>query len=255
MDEWRHYLLPISFVARTDHHGLRYLRTQKTLSERQWRWLAFFAQFRFELNYRPGTQMVVPDALSRKPKTELDIEHLLRMQGRDEDEPFMKIKVKTKDGKTQRVLMSLRSEEQIRVSASTSVASNAATDGSADPPNEIPRVFDYSDDDDYGEIFNTLSSGKSDPTRPSLQLYAIRDENLVWIDKRFQPRVCVPKKYRALILHEYHDTPLGAHFGEHKTYHGLKDRYIWPHLRPHVEQYVRSCDSCQKMKSSHKLKL
>eukprot|EP00961_Rhodomonas_salina_P187588 2531970-Rhodomonas_salina.1 len=62
------------------------------------------------------------------------------MQGRDEDEPFMKIKIKTKDGKTQRVLMSLRSKEQIRVSASTSVAlSDAATDGSADPPNEIPR--------------------------------------------------------------------------------------------------------------------
>eukprot|EP00961_Rhodomonas_salina_P167725 2260809-Rhodomonas_salina.1 len=71
----------------------------------------------------------------------------------------MKIKVKTKDGKTQRILMSLMSKEQIRVSASTSVASDTAMDGSADPPNEIPRVFDYLDDDDYGEIFNTLSSG------------------------------------------------------------------------------------------------
>eukprot|EP00961_Rhodomonas_salina_P220901 2986606-Rhodomonas_salina.1 len=74
------------------------------------------------------------------------------MQGCDEDELFtsMKIKVKTKDGKTQRVLMSLRSKEQIRVSASTSAAqSGAASDGSADPPNEIPRVFDYTDDADY----------------------------------------------------------------------------------------------------------
>eukprot|EP00961_Rhodomonas_salina_P171392 2310634-Rhodomonas_salina.1 len=101
------------------------------------------------------------------------------MQGRDEDEPFMKIKAKTKDRKTQQVLMSLRSKEQIRVSPSTSaVQSDAATDGSADPPNEIPRVFDYTDNGDYGDIFNTLSSGKTDPTRPSLQLYAIRDENL-----------------------------------------------------------------------------
>eukprot|EP00961_Rhodomonas_salina_P108334 1458407-Rhodomonas_salina.1 len=91
----------------------------------------------------------------------------------------MRIKVKTKDGKTQCVLMSLRSKEQIRVLASTSAApSDAATDGSADPPNEIPRVFDYTDDADYCDIFNTLSSGKPDPTRPSLQLYAIRDENL-----------------------------------------------------------------------------
>eukprot|EP00961_Rhodomonas_salina_P265363 3587039-Rhodomonas_salina.1 len=72
------------------------------------------------------------------------------MQGRDEDEPFMKIKIKTEDRKTQCVLMSLRSKEQIRVSASTNaVPSDAATDGSANPPNEIPRVFDYTDNDDY----------------------------------------------------------------------------------------------------------
>eukprot|EP00961_Rhodomonas_salina_P289138 3907271-Rhodomonas_salina.1 len=122
------------------------------------------------------------------------------MQGRDEDELFMKIKVKTKDGKTQQVLMSLRSKEQIRVLANTSAAPSdhdAATDGSADPPNEIPRVFDYTDDADYGDIFSTLSLGKSDPTHPSLQLYSIRDEKPVWIDRQFQPRVCVPKKYRA----------------------------------------------------------
>eukprot|EP00961_Rhodomonas_salina_P186823 2522499-Rhodomonas_salina.1 len=120
--------------------------------------------------------------------------------------------------------MSLRSKEPIKVSASISAAqSDAATDGSADPPKEIPRVFDYTDDADYGDIFSTLSLGKSDPTCPLLQLYTIRDENLVWIDRRFQPRVCVPKKYRALILHKYHHdhTPLGAHFGEDKIYNGL----------------------------------
>eukprot|EP00961_Rhodomonas_salina_P237134 3205176-Rhodomonas_salina.1 len=87
----------------------------------------------------------------------------------------MQIKVKTKQGVTQCVLMTLRSKEQIRVSTSTSGAqSNAATDGSADPPNEIPRVFDYTNNADYGEIFNTLLSGKPDPTCPSLQLYAIQ---------------------------------------------------------------------------------
>eukprot|EP00961_Rhodomonas_salina_P151770 2042907-Rhodomonas_salina.1 len=42
---------------------------------------------------------------------------------------------------------------------------------------------------------------------------------------------------------------------EDKTYNGLKHKYIWPHLRPHIELYVRSCDSCQKMKSSQLLKL
>jgi hypothetical protein len=50
LEEWRHYLLPIHFTARTDHNGLKYLKVQKHLSERQWHWLAFFSEYQFDLN-------------------------------------------------------------------------------------------------------------------------------------------------------------------------------------------------------------
>jgi hypothetical protein len=40
LEEWRHYVLPLTFTVRTDHNGLRYLRTQSSLNDRQWRWLA-----------------------------------------------------------------------------------------------------------------------------------------------------------------------------------------------------------------------
>eukprot|EP00961_Rhodomonas_salina_P295833 3935818-Rhodomonas_salina.5 len=76
LEEWCHYLLPLHFIARTDHNGLKYLCT-------------------------PGKQMAVPDSLSRKPKTETDFENLLRMQKHPDDEPFMEIKVKNKAGKTE----------------------------------------------------------------------------------------------------------------------------------------------------------
>jgi hypothetical protein len=68
-EEWRHYLLPIFFIARTDHNGLKYLKTQKHLSDRQWQWLGFFNEYQFELVYCPGAKMQVPDALSRRPHT------------------------------------------------------------------------------------------------------------------------------------------------------------------------------------------
>ena len=35
-EEWKHYLLPLTFVAQTDHNGLKYLKTQKTLNDLQW---------------------------------------------------------------------------------------------------------------------------------------------------------------------------------------------------------------------------
>ena len=251
MEEWRHYLLPIHFVARTDHNGLKFLQTQKHLRERQWHWLAFFSEYQFDLVYRPGKQMTVPDALSRKPKTESDIETLLRIQKRPDDEPFMEINVQTSSGRIEKVLMTFRSEPKIRVwTHKRAVPSDKATIASE----EIPEVFDYAGDPDYGEIFKKLSSQTKYPEEPSLQLYAIRGDALVWLDGKQRPRVCVPKKYRASLLHEYHDTPLGAHFGGDKTYHTLRQTYIWPHMRHHVETYVRSCDACQKNKASHRKK-
>ncbi len=40
LEEWRHYVLPLTFTVRTDHTWLWYLRTQSSLNDRQWRWLA-----------------------------------------------------------------------------------------------------------------------------------------------------------------------------------------------------------------------
>eukprot|EP00961_Rhodomonas_salina_P037487 503739-Rhodomonas_salina.1 len=246
-EEWRHYLLPLHFTARTDHNGLKYIKTQKNLKERQWHWLAFFSEFHFDLQYRPGKQMAVPDSLSRKPHTETDIQNLLRTTKNDEGEPTLEIEVQTGDGKTKKVLFQLK------------VQSRATTKKKVVPqPTEIPQIFEYQGDPDYGKIFEKLTKegNNPDPKRdPSLGLYSLRDGNLVWIDKSQRPLICVPKRYRALLLQEYHDTPLGGHFGIDKTFYSLRQKYIWPSMLHHTEQFVRSCDACQKNKASHQRKL
>ena len=113
MEEWRHYLLPIYFTARTDHNGLKYLKTQKHLKDRQWHWLSFFSEYNFDLHYRPGKQMVVPDSLSRKPHTKQDIQNLLRLSDHD-GTPTMEIKIKGSDGKTRRVLFKLKNIQELK---------------------------------------------------------------------------------------------------------------------------------------------
>ncbi len=230
LEEWRHYLLPITFTARTDHNGLKYLKTQKTLSERQWHWLAFFSEYDFTLNYRPGKNMVVPDSLSRRPHTTADIAELLRVKESYDDRATFEVPLPDKDGKPQKVLLRLFAKKTPAV-------------------REIPSVFDYEDDPDYGKIYRSLSTGGSD--QPSETLYSIEAHNLVWKDRQLLDRICVPRKYRALLLQECHDNVLRGHFGIDKTYHVLRKRYIWPHMKHHVEQYVRSCDQCQKNKARH----
>ena len=67
LEEWRHWLEGAEhpFIVWTDHRNLAYIQSAKRLSSRQARWALFFGRFNFSLTYRPGSQNVKPDALSR----------------------------------------------------------------------------------------------------------------------------------------------------------------------------------------------
>lgn len=230
LEEWKHYLLPITFTARTDHHGLKYLKSQKHLSERQWHWLAFFSEFHFFLHYRPGANMQVPDALSRRVHSQEEFTHLLRVCDHDE-EAHLEINVPTAEGKT-KVLLHMQADKT-----------------SPHDPNSPPLnlKFEYKGDKDFEKIFEILKN-KVEPLPPSADMYHLEEDLLYWVDKTAHQRVCVPKRYRVMVLKEFHDTPTGGHFGSEKTYESLKRYFYWPNMKTTIEQYVSTCDLCQKSK-------
>ncbi|XP_044724431.1 pro-pol protein [Hirsutella rhossiliensis] len=67
LDNWNAELRSCGpFTILTDHRNLEYFATRQKLTERQSRWAAELSQFDFKLEYRPGSEAVVPDALSRR---------------------------------------------------------------------------------------------------------------------------------------------------------------------------------------------
>ncbi|KAG3055024.1 hypothetical protein PI125_g25776 [Phytophthora idaei] len=89
--------------------------------------------------------------------------------------------------------------------------------------------------------------------RASLHRYTL-DGGLLYYstDPKDVPRVVVPHdedlKYR--ILYEVHDTPVGGHLGREKTYGSVSTMYWWPKLYKWVGTSVRTCERCQRTKSS-----
>ena len=69
--KFRVYLLGAQpFVVYTDHASLRTAVNTPHLSQRMARWLSFFAEYNFRVEYKPGKQNVLADALSRRPDLE-----------------------------------------------------------------------------------------------------------------------------------------------------------------------------------------
>ena len=49
-------------------------------------------------------------------------------------------------------------------------------------------------------------------------------------------------------IQECHDSTVGGHKGETKTYERVRERFYWKGMREDIRDYVRSCESCQKKK-------
>jgi hypothetical protein len=64
LDVFRHYLIGVKFVVRTDNQALTYLKQKKNYS-RHIKWVIAMQEYDFDLQHRKGKHHVVPDGLSR----------------------------------------------------------------------------------------------------------------------------------------------------------------------------------------------
>jgi hypothetical protein len=68
-----------------------------------------------------------------------------------------------------------------------------------------------------------------------------------------QNRLYVLKgKMKDVILKECHDRPLGGHGGAKHTTTFFKKSYYWPNLKDSVEEYVKTCLTCQQNQTLNK---
>ncbi|GMF36993.1 unnamed protein product [Phytophthora fragariaefolia] len=69
-------------------------------------------------------------------------------------------------------------------------------------------------------------------------------------------RLCVPnvKELRTNVMIEFHDGKSSAHSGSRRTYLKAAQWYCWPTMDRDVREYVRTCETCARWKSSSQKK-
>ncbi|RVW63788.1 Transposon Tf2-2 polyprotein [Vitis vinifera] len=67
----------------------------------------------------------------------------------------------------------------------------------------------------------------------------------------FKGRVVIPSHaaLRMKLIHEMHDTKIGGHFGVLRTFKKLAQQFYWPKMYQAVQEYIKKCETCQKVKS------
>ena len=143
-----HLLGAAPFVVYTDHASLRTATNSPHLSQRMARWLSFFAEYNFTVEYKPGKLNVLADALSRRPDYELS--HVVSLESSllskirtayQADEPCAQLLRHFSGAESQEKLSARTRSRLHRYSVADGVLYFSTADG------DVPRVVVPHDDD------------------------------------------------------------------------------------------------------------
>ena len=219
---WRHYLegLDQPFTILTDHAALQYFQSAKVLTRRQARWSEEINYHKYILKFRPGHQSGKPDALSRRP---------------DYAEGG-----KASEAQPQTLLRPL-SVQNLAATTSLSPSSDIIT--------EITHSLQH--DPAIKGILQTLQSRPNhrDSTQEPDSDYSLKPgSNLLYHHQYIYVPDSEPLKVK--ILEQAHDAPEAGHPGVLKTLEILQRNFTWPNMKNFVQDYIASCDACQRTKTA-----
>ncbi|XP_044716022.1 reverse transcriptase (RNA-dependent DNA polymerase) domain-containing protein [Hirsutella rhossiliensis] len=223
LDNWSAELRSCgSFTILTDHRNLEYFMTRQKLTERQSRWAAELSQFDFKLEYRPGSEAAVPDALSRREQD--------KPQGIDDEREQGRMIQLIPDS-------AISSSTRARINAMSSDCSETST---------LPemKVFEEAD-------LQQLWDGTVEKDSIFRAAYkAVRDRERVFppsLGLKIQISECAIDAGKRLTFRDRiwsHDSVATGHPGREGTLAIVARRFYWPGQSQLVRRFVANCDTC-----------
>lgn len=240
---FRHYVVGTKILIATDCSGLARWKNTKEIVEHAGKYLDEIESYDFELLHRPGTEMVVPDCLSRQNEAPSSV-FTVNFDSDEIQTVFIKnkqrnvVKEKVFDPTIEEINASIlgMSPEHIRQCQRKSI--------------EARRVYDHlvhgalpSDDRLKEQVLRTSASmvvnnGTIFYVPPAGTLKNIR----AWIpDPEMQKQIC----------NRLHDDLVAGHLGIEKTRQRVVERFYWSNIEKTVTEHVSNCYSCKVNKPQH----
>ena len=262
VNKFRQYVEHAHFVVETDHAALRTMLTIEEPSGRIRRWAMRLMGLDCTITYRRGTCNLSADALSRAPCGADEpchprlVDEMLPIQ-----DPLITPKLKFAEGNQgcgsshscRRCCPEVENKPPHmprgpRIPRSAE-AEQALFSGTAEP-NQMPTTIEewlrvQEGDEEISCILDQVEEGDNTIIK---QGYKVSPEGLLLRATPSGNVVVVPRDTRSAVLKVFHDHITSAHLGVKKTLVKIKQEFTWKTLSKDVQDYVRGCDICQKIK-------
>ena len=218
LKHWRQYLEGSTHRIQIlcDHANLRYFMHVKRHNRRQAAWSTFLSELDFEFHYQPG-KVNKADALSRREDYR---------QGKN---PL----------------------EDVNPIFSADQFCNIVSTLSVDQPFVDKLRRRYPKDEVTQEVlkYQTNASDFADsPNLEFLKSFSVSPEGILFKDGK----IYIPNldSLKLQILQHCHDNEVSGHPGIRKTIKLILRQYTWPNIHSDVTKYCKTCDLCNRTKSS-----
>ena len=268
---FKHFLYGPSFVVRTDHASLVWLRNFKHPEGMLARWITSLEAYDYQIVHRKGRDHANADSLSRRTT---------RPCLRGDCEDCMHFPVRKGGKRVKRSPKKVASETPPlgqEGGTATSVGSDKAADLSCGVNAVLPfptmtweeMAKAQEEDVEIEPVLKWRRESEQRPPSRELEGYGPGVRTLwgQWgllevcqgvLCRKFAPRgdrvikqVVLPRSLRVRIMRELHDSPLGGHRGIRKTFASLQRRVYWPGQRSDTQRWCRTCLICQQTKASN----
>nr|CAG8612716.1 8966_t:CDS:1 [Entrophospora candida] len=88
-------------------------------------------------------------------------------------------------------------------------------------------------------------------TLKKIHEFTLKNGKLFWIKNDMEKRV-IRRNELEEVLFNIHGSQLSGHFNVEATFNRAKQNYYWPRMYREVENYVKSCDTCQRLGNKKK---
>ena len=215
LETWRPELeftgIPIQIFS--DHRGLEYFMTKRTLTHRQARWAEKLSEYNFKITYRDGKSNQKADALTRQADSQ-----------------------------------ELGHKHQEQVLLGSEHFNITLTDAENDLTIHDKLRLTTQEDEVAQKIMDAVNSGHPHVMTPqgkiSLQEASVKDQLIFLGDC-----IWVPEPSIAEVIKEAHAQIAAGHLGRKKTYLKLHRYFIWKGMTADIAQYIANCHPCRWAKA------